>query len=152
MTRSSPSCYDKAVALLARRPHFRRQLQEKLVARGFPQEEIERTLERLAREGYLDDRRAARDFVAARLERGGVGRRRLWVELQRRGAPPELVEEVLDELVPEDDLEAARVAAERWRRRGGEDPAALARHLHRQGFSRRAIFLMVQELPGSGEE
>ncbi|HVR06535.1 MAG TPA: hypothetical protein VMW75_00680, partial [Thermoanaerobaculia bacterium] len=44
--------------------------------------------------------------------------------------------------LPEDDLPGAREAAARWR---GKNAAALARHLSRKGFSRRAIFAVLAE-------
>lgn len=136
---ADPTPYPHAVRLLASRPHFRAELEAKLAQRGYPEEEIAAALDRLAAEGYLDDVRAARDFVAHRLERKAEGRLRLKAELVRRGASGEAVEAALAE-VPEDDLEAARAAAAAWSRSHRPDPAALARHLARKGFSRRAIF------------
>jgi regulatory protein len=136
------SCHDKAAQLLAARPHFRRELAAKLEQRGFPAGEIAASLDRLSEQGYLDDRAVARGFVESRLSRG-EGRARLRAELLRRGAPEEAAEQALAELTAEDDLPAAREAAERWRRRGGRDPRALARHLDRKGFSRRAIVAVL---------
>lgn len=133
------SSYHRAVRLLAARPHFRAELKAKLAQRGYPQEEVDAALDRLVAEGYLDDVRVARDFVAHRLERQGEGRLRLKAELVRRGASEEAVAAALAE-VPEDDLAPAREAAEKWARSHRPDPAALARHLARKGFSRRAIF------------
>jgi len=72
----APSCYDKAVELLALRPHFRRQLEQKLRQRGYAEDAIAETLARLEAQRYLDDRRLARDFAAQRTERGGEGARR----------------------------------------------------------------------------
>jgi regulatory protein len=141
-----PSCDDKAAELLARRPHFRAQLATKLAARGYPGDEVATALDRLERQGYLDDRRTAAEFVERRLARGPLGRRRLAAELVRRGAPPEAVTEALAGL-PADDRAAARAAAARWRGRGG--PAALARHLDRLGFGGAAI---REALEGAGEE
>lgn len=133
------SSYDRAVRLLAVRPHFRAELEAKLVQRGYPAEEIAAALDRLTAEGYLDDVRTARDFVSHRLEQKAEGRLRLKAELVRRGASEEAVSAALAE-VPEDDLEAAREAAAKWARSHRPDPAALARHLARKGFSQRAIF------------
>lgn len=151
------SPYDKAVQLLAARPHFRRELAQKLAARGLPAGEVEAALDRLTSEGYLDDRAAAESLIRSRLSRGAEGRLRLAAELARRGAPSEIAEAALDSLVPDDDLPAAREAARRWGRgsRGvkGGDPAALARHLARKGFSRRAIVTLLREEgqdPGEG--
>lgn len=136
-----PSAYAKAVDLLSRRAHFSAQLRDKLARRGYPPEEVEEALARLARHGYLDDRAAARDFAAGRLAREPLGRRRLAADLARRGAPEEVVAEVLDELLPGDDRAAAREAAETWlaRRRNPSKPA-LARWLERRGFSPPAIW------------
>jgi len=146
--RAKPRAYDKAVELLARRAHFRRELAVKLAARGYPDEEIEETLARLAAHGYLDERDTARQWLEARLARGPEGRIRLAAELSRRGAEPEVVDEVLAERLPEDDREAARQAAERWRARrsGAPRPDALARHLERKGFSPRAIRELLEEM------
>ena len=77
--------------------------------------------------------------MAHRLEQKAEGRLRLKAELIRRGVSGEAVAAALAE-VPEDDLEAAREAAAKWARSHRPDPAALARHLARKGFSRRAIF------------
>jgi regulatory protein len=134
-----PTPYQKALQLLATRAHFRRELQAKLAQRGYPAEEIAAALERLTEQKYLDDRATARVFVEARRERTSEGRSRLRAELLKRGAPEDAVAAALAELTPEDDLPAAREAAESWRRKGGVDPRALARHLERKGFSRRAI-------------
>ncbi len=76
--------YDKAVQLLAVRPHFRRELEAKLRQRGFPSEDIEETLGRLTDQGYLDDRAAARSFVEGRAGKG-EGRVRLRAELREAG-------------------------------------------------------------------
>lgn len=146
------ACYDQAVRLLARRGHFRRELMAKLVGRGHPETEVAAALDRLGREGYLDDLRTAREFIAQRLRRGPEGRNRLLAELVRRGVEGETAERALADQLPEDDREAARAAAERWRERGGGDPGALARHLARKGFSQRAILAAVREAAGGRDE
>jgi regulatory protein len=152
-----PSAFDKAVELLALRPHFRAQLAGKLRARGYSEEEAGGALDRLTELGYLDDRKVARDFVASRLRRGPVGRRRLVAELARRGVASAVIEEAIDEALAgtdesgtgrDADLAGAREAARRWAARsrsGGEDPRALARHLDRLGFSRHAILEVLNE-------
>lgn len=137
-----PSAYDRAVKLLARRTHFRRELAEKLARRGYAADEVDEALDRLAERRYLDDGEAARQFVRGRLSRGGYGRARLRSELGARGVEEEVAREVLDELLPEDDTEAAREEA---RRSGKTDPAAVARRLERRGFSARAIAAVLRE-------
>jgi regulatory protein len=142
----SPTCYDQALRLLARRPHFRRQLERKLRERGYDDGEVEATLERLAREGHVDDERLARDFAAARAGRAGEGARRVRAELERRGVTAETAAGALADTLPADDTPAATAAAEKWLRAHRLEEAALARHLDRKGFTRRAILIVLREL------
>jgi regulatory protein len=147
-----PTCYGKAIDLLSRRGHFRRELETKLSRRGFDEEEVAATLERLYREGLVDDVQTTRQWIEERLRRGDVGRLRLASELDRRGVDHEVSRSLLTELLPEDDRDAARGAAEGWlrrqppRRQGQALEAALARHLQRRGFSRRAIFGVLRQV------
>lgn len=140
------ACYDKALRLLAGRSHFTRQLEDKLVARGFDADTIERVLARLNADGLLDDRRVAEEFIAGRLRRGPMGRRRMWQELRRRGAEEAAAESALEVAYADiDEMEATRRAATAWCRRGRRDAAALARHLDRKGFPSAAILDVVAE-------
>lgn len=130
--------------LLATRDHFRLEIEQKLRVRGYEGDEITATLAELERRGYLNDAAAARAYVRGRVAKGN-GRARLAAELGVRGVTGELAREVLAELVPEDDTEAARAAA---RRTSTKDPAALARRLERKGFSGKAIRVVVGEWVG----
>lgn len=141
MDDSRPSAFDKAVQLLSQRTHFRAQLADKLTRRGYGPEEVEAALARLEELRYLDDRAAAREFAAGKLAREPLGRRRLAADLAKRGAPEEVISEILDELLPDDDRAAAREVAERWLgRRRSPKKAALGRYLERRGFSSAAIW------------
>jgi regulatory protein len=133
---------------LAGRPHFRRQLEEKLRRRGHEAEEVTAALDRLAAQGYLNDDQLARDFAA---QRGtGKGARRVRAELARRGADEGAIAAALATL-PDDDSEATLLAARQWRARRQPNPAGLARHLERKGFSHRGILRALREL-GAAEE
>ncbi len=149
------SCHRKALDLLSRRSHFERELERKLLKRGYEGSEVEETLEGLRAENLLDDRKTACEFVRSRLARAPEGRFKLKSELSRRGVASDIAEEALASLLPDDDSALTREAAERWRRRtpraatgslSERDQAALARHLARRGFTRRAIFSVLQDL------
>lgn len=146
------TCFEKAVEFLSRRAHFHREIERKLLGRGYEEEEVAASLARLAELGYLNEEEAARAFVQQRLRRGPEGRRRLEAELHKRGAEEAAAAAALDELMPEDDAEGARKAARSWARRGKRDRQALARHLERKGFSRRAIFSALGELGGPDDD
>ncbi len=146
------SCYDKALELLARRSHSRFELQRKLAARKYSSLEVETALARVTELGYLDDTQFAREFIRQKLGRGPVGSRRLQAELSRRGVSAEDMAPALEELLPQDDRQGAREAAERWcRQRPRGERTALARFLERQGFSRRAIFAALKDADLGGE-
>lgn len=156
-----PAPGDKAAQLLALRPHFRRELEQKLARAGYERVEIAEALDSLARLRLLDDTALARSFVETVARRKGWGRMRVAQELARRGAPDEAAAAALAGLSPDADLEAAREAARRWRgrHRGGHAGSArstdaLARHLSRRGFASSAIFKVLKEMapPASGEE
>ena len=142
-------CRDKAFELLARRDHFRVELERKLLDRGYDAVEVAETLDRLAADGHLDERRTAETWLDIRLSTRAEGPLRLVAELRRRGADSDLARELVDAHFVDGDLDAARDTAERWhaRRTGGADPrAALARHLERKGFTGASIGRVLDEL------
>ncbi|MEM7480824.1 MAG: regulatory protein RecX [Acidobacteriota bacterium] len=148
---SARACFQKAVDLLSRRPHFRAQLETKLRARRFDDEEIATALDRLEELGYLNDLQTAADYVARKVERAPIGSRRLRAELVQRGAASAAIDHALAD--HRDDLPTVRAAARRWVAKAGprkadvqdRDPRKLARFLERQGFPGHAIFEVVRE-------
>ena len=149
------SCFEKACDLLARRPHFRAELERKLGERGHEREVISAAVEKLGELGYLDDAACARSLAAGPLSRRGYGPVRMRAELERRGAPAEEAEAAVAELFVEGEEAAARKAAERWLSRRAPRPgarAALARHLGRKGFTTGTVLRLARELARDGED
>ena len=137
--RSPRSAYDRGLDLLARRMHFAAELRAKLAGRGYPDVEIEGAIERLTEGGFLNEQEAA-NMLARSLQRRGYGRRRLELDLRRRGAEPAAAGAALERVGDEDELERAGSVAARWRStHPTRDAAALARHLERRGFAPRTI-------------
>jgi regulatory protein len=87
--------YDRALRILGRREHFRRELESKLFLRSRNGGLIRQVLDDLTRKTYLDDHRAAEYVAEFITQRGAVGPRLLKAELVRRGCPAELVEELV---------------------------------------------------------
>jgi regulatory protein len=139
----SASAWKKALDLLARRPHFRQELEQKLLSRGFPPEEVEAALEKAGHHHYLDDPDLAARFIA---EKKSWGRLRLRSELRRRGVDADIIEASLDVITDEDELGRARLSAQRFRATGKQDARALVRKLAREGFAQRVIFGLLDEL------
>ncbi len=133
------SAYDRGMDLLAQRLHFAAELKTKLARRGYPETEVDGAIERLAAHGFLNEQEAARMLVRS-LKRRGYGRRRLELDLRRRGADETAAAAALEEAGDEDELERAGSVAARWRStHPARDVPALARHLERRGFTARTI-------------
>jgi len=73
-----------ALNLLARREHSDRELERKLLGRGFSGQEVRSVIQELARQGSLSNARFAEQYVYSRIDRG-FGPLRIQAELRERG-------------------------------------------------------------------
>ena len=156
MRRSKPdvadpaACERAALDLLARREHSRRELEQKLAARGFAEELIAPTLDALEESGELASARFTASFIRARAAKG-QGPARIRAELAERGIDREQAAELMSAA----DIDWAALAASvRDKRFGAEPPsdfkerARQARFLEYRGFDRGQIGRAL----GSGDE
>lgn len=141
---------DAGMRILGVRDHSRAELKQKLLARGYQDEEVENALGSLQGYGYLDDSRYAATLIRSHPDRG---RRGLADLLRRKGVPAETWRPLLEDLNDDDEyaraLRAARkhtppekVAAlprDTWRRR-------LAAFLGRRGFSASTAMRVCADL------
>lgn len=130
-----------ALGLLARREHGRRELEMKLLARGFAVSDVAPELAVLENERLLSEERFAEQFVGSRARRGD-GPRKIRAELKGRGVDDSLIEKELDETEENWLSEAERV---RCRKFGAaipdtyEERARQARFLQNRGFTLEQI-------------
>lgn len=141
-------CYQKAIELLARRPHFHQELAAKLWSRGYGDAEVEGVLQRVTEEGYVDDREQALRVASGPMRRKGYGPRRIRAELEGKGVPSDVADSAIAALFPdrESELEAALEAAQRWRPSTDVEPEKVARHLERKGYSTAVILQVLDQL------
>ena len=141
LTRAKNAAY----RLLTYRPRSRKELEEKLREREFPEDIVEFVIDQCARLGYIDDARFAEQWARNRLRLRGFGRRRIEQELRNKGIDREIVRETIVEVVSaEEEHEAAKKAAEKkLRTMRAVEPQArrrrLAGFLERKGFSSEII-------------
>jgi regulatory protein len=117
-----------------------RELEQKLAARGFAEDEREDAITTLRRTGLLDERRFAENRARSLASRG-AGDSLVRHELERAGLAGELVEEAIDALEPELNRAKALVA-----RRGAN--AKTARYLAAKGFSADVVTEAVASIRG----
>ena len=135
---------------LTGRARTRAELASRLDARGVPEEVAVRLLDRFEEVGLVDDAAFAREWVEQRQAGRGLARRALAQELRRKGIEDEVAREVLDEVDPEDEVEAARALVRSKLRtvRGLDQDTAVRRLvglLARKGHSAAVAFRVVKE-------
>ncbi len=138
---------DCVYRILEGRDHSRHELRQKLRRRSCPEEFIDTLIEEMCACRYLDDQRFATALVQSKL-RQGWGRRRIALELKRRGLADEDIETALSEftaaLEEEGELERARVLAQR-RINSGAAVDKIYRYLWGRGFSASCINSVLSE-------
>ncbi|OGT09064.1 MAG: hypothetical protein A2X78_00340 [Gammaproteobacteria bacterium GWE2_37_16] len=82
-----------ALNLLARREHSRVEMQRKLLQRGYNLDEINITLDVLAKEGLQNEERFAENYTRSRFKRG-FGPLHIHAELRIRGISEDLIKKV----------------------------------------------------------
>lgn len=147
--------YDKALDMLVRREHSRRELHARLARSGYDEEESESALDRLGAENYQDDRRFGELVVRSRVSQG-YGPARIRMELGSHGLSSELVDELLAAADVDWDAEALALVRRRFADRDSastQERARLTRFLLRRGFAaatvRRITHAEVDDSAGS---
>ena len=135
------SAYDKALGLLARREHSRKELKTKLRQGGYEGEETGAAIDRLGEQHYQDDDRFAEVLLRSRVAQG-YGPMRLRVELKSHGLGDARIRELMEAA----DVDWAASAAAQLRRRyggaGSADPVERTRRaqfLLRRGFAAATV-------------
>ncbi|HEY7846999.1 MAG TPA: regulatory protein RecX [Candidatus Limnocylindria bacterium] len=126
-----------AARYLGARPRTRWELERRLRRAGVEEPTVERTLERLATLGFVDDRAFARWWAEQRDRHAPRGRRMVEAELRQHGVPREIIEELRGSEIAEPALDHHGLPAT-------EDDRALAaldRHLRGRPIpdDRRAV-------------
>jgi regulatory protein len=131
-----PSAYNKALGLLARREHSRRELRQKLGRNGYASQEAAEALDRLGEQHYQDDDRFAEVLIRSRAAQG-YGPMRLRAELKSHGLSDGRIRSLLDAAQIDWVDSAAGQLRRRYGSAGTSDPAERARRaqfLLRRGF------------------
>jgi regulatory protein len=137
---SEADLYNAALRALMRRAHSVHEMKKSLERRAEEKSLVKSVLDRLKREGLLDDARYAKQFTRYRAESRRQGQFRIARELRTRGVPDRHINAALEERSAEGDESAlVRTRIERKLRsfRGEIDDRKLASIYHsllRAGF------------------
>jgi regulatory protein len=152
---TEPELYAAATRILARRAHSVHEMKRALGHRTDDDKLIKSVMDRLKREGLIDDARYAKQFTRQRTEIRRQGKFRIARELRARGVPDQHIDAALAEnAVEHDEAALVRQRIDRKLRafRGQIDAkkmASLYRSLLRAGFSadivRREVKAIARE-------
>lgn len=129
--------YQKALNYLSYRPRSERELMDNLSKHNFSEDVTQKVIERLGRQGLVDDRAFAQTWVENRSDFKPRGRRALRMELHQKGIERDLIDSVLED-IDEDTLayEAAMKQIRKYRSLDWEDyRRKMIGFLARRGFN-----------------
>jgi regulatory protein len=137
------SAYEYALNLLTARQYTSRNLRRKLVQKGFPANDADETIDRLAANGILDDARYAAQFARGKLLGPGVSKRRIRQQLYQRGIGGEVADPAIDAVIEDEAIDLDAVVEKDARKKlaslGALEPLVVKRrlyaHLARRGYN-----------------
>ena len=148
--RPEPSAYQRALGLLVRRDHSRRELSRKLRARGIESEEADAALLVLARQDFQNDARFAEALARTRAV-SGYGPRYIRAELGTHGLTREDIESALQACDTYWNESARRLIARRYGSKDLTDPVVRRKatdFLLRRGFDQKIAATVARMATG----
>ncbi len=145
--------WEYALKTLAGRAHSSGELREKLRRKAERAADVDAAIARLKENGYLNDRKFAESFAAARLENEGLGRTRVLADLSRRRVAPAVARQTVGRVYEDVDEQALaedfvrrkfRMAPRENLFQGEKDLASAYRKLLRAGFRPATIVAVLK--------
>ena len=151
------SARERALDLLSAAEQTSGTLRQKLL-RWYGEEAVEAAVLRMEELGLINDLDYGRRYAADAVNLRGWPRRRIAMELQKKGVPAEVIEEALADITEETEIETACRLLEgpyRGRLRDRRERDKVKAALQRRGFSyeviRQAVSRAMEALPEGGE-
>ncbi|MGC9947307.1 MAG: regulatory protein RecX [Bryobacteraceae bacterium] len=147
--------WEYALRVLAGRAYSSGELRDKLRRKAERAGDVDPTMARLKEYGYLNDRRFAESFAAARLENEGLGRTRVLADLSRRRVAPAVAQQTVGKVYQDVNEEAlAEAFVRRKFRMASKDDlfqdekkmASAYRRLVRAGFRSATAVAVLKKL------
>lgn len=133
--------YIRAVDLISRRLRSEREIRDYAFRKQWTKTNTERVIERLRQRGYLNDEVFARTFASSRLNSSRYSKKRIKLDLQKKGISSNIIAEVLHDEV--DDTNALdKLIAKRAKRY--DDDRKLIAYLMRNGFQYDDIISAIE--------
>ena len=141
--------YKRAIRFLGYRMRSNSEIKKHLEQQGTSEDIIESVVNRLERNGLLDDKQFAQLWVENRNEFRPRSHRMLFVELKKKGIHPDIINQVLDDTSSDEELvfKAAENQVRKYRNLEWRDfRRKLSSYLARRGFSYAVINPVVNQI------
>lgn len=147
-----------ALRILGRRSHTVKELEIKLLRKGYSKEVVDQVIEYCLKNSYLDDLEFTRQWILGRLRFKPRGKKLIYQELRHKGIDPSIIESILENLISSQ--EELNLAVELLRKKYSQGDTMdqrkkgqLYRFLGRKGFSsetiNKAMSIVLQEETGT---
>ena len=142
---------DYAYRLLSYRQRSTKEITDRLQKKGFAPTTINRTIEYLSQQNYLDDEKFARSWIQTKMQSSPAGWSLLRYQLRQKGISTQVLEKVIGDFSSRyDEVNTAKkLATSRRRYYRGIEPLKLKKRLYdylrRRGFSQEAILQAIKK-------
>ena len=150
---AEPSAYQRALSLLVRREHSRKELGRKLSAKGVAREDAAIVLDKLNKQDFQNDARFAAALARSRAS-SGYGPARIRAELATHALSRDDIAEALEACDRDWDAGARDIIARRYANKNLSDPALRRKavdFLLRRGFEQKSAFAAVRRDPANDD-
>jgi len=144
--------FQHALRLLAGRDYSAVALRRKLVEREFSAEDSDAAVARLEEDGWINDQRFAERFAEHAVSSGKFYGIRLRQEMQRRGLPPEIIDQALRQITEDHDQTAVlrEIVAKRYpdfsfQTSDEKEKRKIIGYLQRRGYGFSSIIQVLRE-------
>ncbi len=142
---------EKALELLSHRPYSKREMRDKLIAKGADEQSAEECVQWLERQGFLNDEEYA-SAVARHYAAKGYGAGRVRSELRRRGVERELWDDTISALPESNDRLDAFIARRLKDPNDRDAVRKISAALFRRGYSWEEIRSALRRFDTNIEE
>ena len=147
---AEPTAYQRALGLLVRREHSRKELSRKLSAKGVERDDADLALDKLNRQDFQNDARFACALARSRAG-AGYGPNRIRAELATHSLGRDDVAAALDACERDWDASAVDIIQRRYANKDLSDPVQRRKavdFLLRRGFDQKSAYAAVRARPG----
>lgn len=151
---SPDTAHSRAAALCSRSEHAVSDVRAKLAAWGLPHHEIDRVIELLISENFVNERRYAHAYAHDKHAYNGWGRIKIAYQLRAKGIDQSLIDEAIGDIDPDSYRDTLLgLLRSKWREVSGRNPqqarAAMLRFAAGRGYEPSIIYAAVDQVMGA---